>query len=149
MAKHQYDANAVELWNYFRSVIDWIQAVFPTKRKEMKGLEWGKFYNKNHEHTDLDAKKLEKKVSSLMADDDVTKKSGVYDYVLNGNEKALSIRAFTSRDKRAAYERQKGICPICKKHLSLKRCTPIISFHGQRAGIPRRTTVKCFAVTAI
>lgn len=38
MAKHQNDASAIQLWNYFRSVIDWAQAVFPKKRKEMKGL---------------------------------------------------------------------------------------------------------------
>lgn len=121
MAKHQYDANAVELWNYFRSIIDWVQAIFPKKRKEMKGVAWGLFYNENHERTDLDAKKLEEKVSSLMADEDVTKKSGVYEYVLDGNEKALSIRAFTNRDKRTAYERQKGICPICGKHFEIDK----------------------------
>lgn len=121
MAKHQYDANAVELWSYFRSVIEWVQAIFPKKRREMKGVEWGQLYNANHERTDLDAKKLEEKVSELMADDDVTKKAGVYEYVLNGNEKVLSIRAFTSRDKRAAYERQKGICKICGKHFEIEK----------------------------
>lgn len=121
MAKHQYDANAVELWNYFRSVIEWVQAIFPKKRKEMKGVKWGELYNANCKRTDLDAKKLEAKISELMADEDVTKKAGVYEYVLNSNEKALSIRAFTNRDKRTAYERQKGICPICDKHFEIEK----------------------------
>ena len=121
MAKHQYDANAVELWNYFRSVIEWVQAIFPKKRKEMKGVKWGELYNSNCKRTDLDAKKLETKISELMADEDVTKKAGVYEYVLNGNERALSIRAFTNRDKRTAYERQKGICPICGKHFEIEK----------------------------
>lgn len=43
MAEHQNDPSAVQLWNYFRSVIDWVQAIFPKKRKEMKGLPWGAF----------------------------------------------------------------------------------------------------------
>ena len=54
-----------------------------------------------------------------MADEDVTKKSGVYEYVLTGNERALSIRAFTERDRRTAYERQNGICPMCGEHFEI------------------------------
>lgn len=121
MAQHQHDANAVALWSYFRSVIEWVQAVFPKKRKEMKGLPWGLYYNANHGRTGLDAKELEDRVSALMADEDVTRKSGVYEYVLDGNEKALSIRAFTDRDRRAAYERQKGVCPICGGHFDIEK----------------------------
>lgn len=121
MAKHQYDETAVELWSYFRSVIEWVQAVFPQKRKEMKGLPWGLFYNAYHDRKDLNAKKIEEKIAKLMADEDVTRKAGVYEYILTGNESALSIRAFTERDKRAAYERQKGVCPICKKHFDFDK----------------------------
>ncbi len=49
-----------------------------------------------------------------MQDEDVTKKSGIYEYVLTGSERALNIRAFNDKMKREAYERQKGICPDCK-----------------------------------
>ncbi len=49
-----------------------------------------------------------------MQDEDVTKKSGIYEYVLNNNERALSIRAYTDRHKREAYERQDGICTKCR-----------------------------------
>lgn len=119
MAAHQHDEGAVALWNYFRSVIDWVQAVFPKYRKEMKGLEWGLFYNQHKDRTDLNPKSLEEQVSALMADEDVTKKSGVYEYVLTGNERALSIRAFTERDRRTAYERQNGICPMCGEHFEI------------------------------
>lgn len=41
MAKHQNDPNAAALWMYFNSVITWVQATFPKKRKQMKGLDWG------------------------------------------------------------------------------------------------------------
>ena len=45
---------------------------------------------------------------------------GVYEYLLSGKtkEKALSIRAFTENEKRTMYERQKGICPMCKAQAS-------------------------------
>lgn len=113
MARHQADPTAQALWSYFRSVIDWVEAVFPKYRREMKGLPWGLFYNDNHMRTDLDPKRLEERVSALMADDDVTSKRGVYEYLLTGEERKLSIRTFDDRDKRAAYERQKGVCPVC------------------------------------
>jgi len=119
MAKHQHDPSAVSLWNYFRSVIDWVQAIFPKYRKEMKGLPWGLFYNEHKDRTDLDPKALEADVSRLMADEDVTKKSGVYEYLLTGQERCLSIRAFDDRMKRAAYERQGGVCPYCGEHFEL------------------------------
>lgn len=44
----------------------------------MKGLPWGLYYNKHHARHDLDPKKLEKRVSTLMADVDVTRKPGIY-----------------------------------------------------------------------
>lgn len=106
MAEHQNDPSAVQLWNYFRSVIDWVQAIFPKKRKEMKGLPWGIFYNQHGKRTDLDPKKLETEIQRLMGDEDVTKKSGIYEYLLTGEEKKLSIRSFDRRDALAAYEKQ-------------------------------------------
>jgi 5-methylcytosine-specific restriction endonuclease McrA len=39
--------------------------------------------------------------------------------VLNRQEKHLSIRAFTDNQKREAYERQKGICPVCRKKYNI------------------------------
>ena len=115
MAEHQHDPSAVQLWNYFRSVIDWVQAIFPKKRKEMKGLPWGIYYNQHGERTDLDPKKLELEIQRLMGDEDVTRKSGIYEYLLTGDERKLSIRAFDRRDKLAAYERQNHKCSYCGK----------------------------------
>jgi 5-methylcytosine-specific restriction endonuclease McrA len=48
-----------------------------------------------------------------MADEDVTRKKGVYSYVLDGQEKHLNIRQFSPNQRREAYERQGGKCPIC------------------------------------
>jgi Protein of unknown function DUF262/HNH endonuclease len=61
----------------------------------------------------FDAKKLETEITTLMQDEDVTKKSGIYEYVLTRQGKYLSIRAFTDKQKREAFERQKGVCVKC------------------------------------
>ncbi|MBQ9715833.1 MAG: DUF262 domain-containing protein [Clostridia bacterium] len=113
MSIHQHDQNANELWLYFKSVIDWVKIIFSKTRNEMKSVNWGELYNK-HKEKQLDAKELEKQIATLMADDDVSKKSGIYAYVLDGDEKHLHIRAFTPSMKRSAYEKQKGICAYCK-----------------------------------
>lgn len=118
MAKNQHKPNANELWLYFQSVINWIKVTFPNYRKEMKGIDFGVLYNK-FKDKEFDSEKIEKEISELMQDEDVTKKSGIYEYILTRNEKYLSIRAFTDKQKRESYERQKGICTKCKEHFEL------------------------------
>ncbi len=113
MSKHQHDKDAKVLWNYFKAVIEWVEATFTDYRKEMKGIGFGFLYNE-FKGKKLDAKKLEKEIAILMEDEDVTNKKGIYSYVLNGKEKFLNIRTFNDKQKREAYERQKGICPHCK-----------------------------------
>ena len=112
MATHQHDPNATPLWLYFQNVINWVHATFPKRRKEMKGLPWGLLYN-DHKDDSLDAKTLEAEIVELMSDDEVTKKKGIYEYLLTGKEKYLNLRSFTDTEKRTLYERQKGICPAC------------------------------------
>jgi hypothetical protein len=112
MAESQHKPNANELWLYYNSLINWIKVVFPKYRREMKGVNYGILYN-NYKDKEFDAKKLEEEITKLMQDEDVTKKSGIYEYVLTRNEKYLSIRAFTDKQKRESYERQKGVCPKC------------------------------------
>jgi hypothetical protein len=115
MSKHQHVPNANELWLYFASVIEWVKTTFPVYRREMKGIDWGFLYNEFRTKS-LDPKKLEEEIQVLMEDEDVTNRKGIYLYVLNRNEKHLNIRAFSEKIKRIAYERQKGICMICKNH---------------------------------
>lgn len=112
MAKQQHKPNANELWLYFQNVMAWVKATFPTYRREMKGVQWGELYNEFKDE-ELDSAKLEEQVARLMADEDVTRKRGIYSYLLDGQEKHLNIRAFSPNQRREAYERQKGICPVC------------------------------------
>ena len=118
MSKNQHEPNATELWLYFQSVINWVKANFTKYRREMKGIKWGILYNE-FKDVKYDAKKLEKQIAILMEDEDVGNKKGIYSYVLTGKEKHLNIRAFNDKQKREAYERQKGICVVCKEHFEL------------------------------
>ncbi|MBE6159147.1 MAG: DUF262 domain-containing protein [Firmicutes bacterium] len=119
MGKHQHDDDANALWQYYQSVIDWINRLFPNYRREMKGIDWGLLYNEYKDQS-YNSDKLEQEIVRLMQDDDVTSKKGIYVYLITGQEKYLSIRAFTDNQKREAYERQKGICQICKEHFEIK-----------------------------
>lgn len=119
MAKHQHDKTSDALWKYFQDVIDWVRNTFTNYRHEMSGVEWGLLYNE-FRGKKLSTTKLETEITELMQDEDVTKKSGIYPFVLTRQEKHLSIRAFTPRMKREAYERQKGICIKCRKHFELE-----------------------------
>jgi len=119
MAAHQHDPNANAEWLYFQSVIAWVRATFPNYRSEMKSVPWGFLYNK-HKNNKLDPAKLEAEVARLMEDEDVSNKKGIYSYLLNGEERHLSIRAFSKNQKREAFERQKGICVKCKKKFEIE-----------------------------
>jgi len=118
MAKYQHESSAVDLWLYFEKVISWVKAIFPTYRKEMQGVPFGLLYNQ-HGSNKQDPVKLEAIISQLMLDEDVTKKPGIYLYVVTGDEKYLSIRSFTPNQKREAYERQDGVCVHCGNHFEL------------------------------
>lgn len=110
MATNAKDSkNADELWFYFNSVVDWVEAKFSTYRKEMEGLEWGILYNK-YKDKPLDSTELEAQIATLMQDSEIQRKSGIYEYVLSGDEKHLNLRAFDENIKREVYERQGGMC---------------------------------------
>ena len=56
---------------------------------------------------------IEKEVSKLLLDDDVSD-SGIYPYIITGEEKHLNIRAFTLSMKLKVHEIQKGKCKNSK-----------------------------------
>lgn len=122
MADHQKESNADELWQYFQAVIDWVNRIFPNQDgarvKLMKGLEWGDFYNK-YKNENLNAQELEKQIIKLIDDDEVENKKGIYEYLLTGDVRTLSLRQFDDKIKQKKYQEQKGICSLpdgCGKH---------------------------------
>ncbi len=119
MAEHQNDNDANDLWLYFTSVISWVETYFPNYRKEMKSVQWGILYNE-YGNTKIDSVAFEVVIKELMINEDVTKKSGIYSFLLTQNERDLSIRAFNTRQKRETYERQDGKCVYCDTKYDIK-----------------------------
>jgi hypothetical protein len=119
MAKHQHDPNASALWRYFQDVISWVKATFKNYRKIMKGVDWGVLYNKYKDEV-FDAEAIEKEIKSLILDDDVSKKSGIYPYILTRDERHLSIRAFSESMKQKIFEKQNGVCVKCGKTFQIE-----------------------------
>lgn len=122
MSKHRYDEDITELKTYFNTVIDWVSSVFTMLEKEMNRPNWGQLYERYHKNA-YNQKQIEDAVTKLYDDPDVTKRAGIFEYVLGGEKdpKLLSIRAFTETDKRAVYRSQtkkakevgESNCPIC------------------------------------
>lgn len=122
MSAHRKDNNINELKRYFDSVIDWVSTVFIAVLPEMKGLEWGRLYETYHGKS-YDPKKMSAEVKKLMADDFVTSRKGIFEFLLGGktDTNLLNVRVFDPKTKRAAYMKQtqaaekKGVsnCPLC------------------------------------
>lgn len=80
-----------------------------------------------------------------MGDEDVTKKSGIYEYLLTGEEKKLSICSFDRWDVLAANEKQGHKCAICGEEFEFERMHVDNITPWSKGGKQRQTTVKCFA----
>ena len=118
LAVHIYkEEERAKINEYTLDIHNWIEKVFPTYYANMRGLKWGIFYNKYKDKINTDKSK---EVSILMADDEVTEKKGIFQYVVSGEEKWLSIRTFDEKTRIEAYEKQKGICVKCSEEFKLK-----------------------------
>ncbi len=122
MSAHRNDNNITQLKTYFNSVLDWISTVFIDVLPEMKGLEWGRLYEEHHGKP-YDPKKMSGDVKKLAADDYVTSRKGIFEFLLGGSAdtKLLEVRVFETAVKRTAYEKQtqaaqgkgESNCPLC------------------------------------
>lgn len=121
MAIHQHDPNCNQLWQYFNAVVTWVNATFDVKKRKkiMAGVNWGALYDE-FKDTILDKSKLDEEIGRLIIDSEVGNNKGICVYVLTRNENVLNLRAFPEDMKLALYEKQNGICPICKKHFDIE-----------------------------
>ena len=120
MGRHQHDANAEPLWEYFKAVIAWAESCFKTRPSLMKGLDWGRFYNE-YKDTPINYDATEKRVQELIEDEDVQKQRGIYEFILTGDERHLNLRVFDKAVKQRVYERQGGRCAECGKEFPLSK----------------------------
>tara|TARA_A100001015_G_scaffold216348_1_gene242972 strand:+ start:976 stop:2055 length:1080 start_codon:yes stop_codon:yes gene_type:complete len=119
MSENQHSTNAEPLWNYFKDVISWIEKYFKNK-KIMKGIDWGLYYNKYKDKT-FDPTSIDTKTKELILDDEITKKKGIYPYLITGEEKHLSLRSFTDSQKLKAHQIQGGKCKICNEPFDISQ----------------------------
>lgn len=122
MAEHRKDTDIHPVTNYFDSVIDWVSSVFPKLYPDQCGLEWGDLYERFH-NTPYNPDKMDADVAKLMADECVTNKKGIFEYLLGGSSDTtlLNIRLFDNHTIKTVYERQtqeanaRGVsnCPLC------------------------------------
>ncbi len=124
MQLHRNDKNADALWKYFEDVFTWVRDVFGKNiDPSMKGVQWGLLYNQ-HRNDNLDPTYMQKRVKELLADKEVGKRTGIYQYLLEGEktdaEKYLSLRQFDKDDMAAKYHEQGGLCAICGKPFDQK-----------------------------
>ena len=123
LAKHRNDTNISEVETYFRTVLDWIESVFPTIEGEMRGLDWGRLYETYHSKS-YDPAVIAKDVQTLYGDPFVKNRKGIFEFVLGGKveTKLIDVRIFDESTKRSTYEKQttaakiKGVsnCPLCE-----------------------------------
>ena len=59
------------------------------------------------------AEEIEAEVSDHMKDDEITRKAGIYEFILSRDERVLSLRKFSDTQKRTAYEKQGHRCAHC------------------------------------
>lgn len=130
MSQHRQDTNIKEMQLYFDSVINWAKTIFGAPRSEMKGLEWGELYEKFHSQP-YNPAMVQKRVEELYADEYVSCKKGIFEYVLGGEREPnlLQIRFFEKSVIKTVYEQQtaeankNGVsnCPICAQLDSANR----------------------------
>ena len=135
LSSHKSDDDASFVFDYVVEVLSWTRRLFVLDKdrkekyykREMKGLDWGFLYEEAKKSrpdligpTETTKENVRRIIERLFEDEDVTKKSGVFDYVVRGEEKSLSLRTFDDKTKTTVYSRQKGICPVCGQHFDIK-----------------------------
>jgi hypothetical protein len=123
LAKHRQDAGIAGLQGYFNTVISWIDGVFTrAPDPEMRGLDWGRLYEAHHSEG-YDPAAVDARINDLRGDLAVTKKAGVYEFVLGGETETrlLEVRLFDERIRKQVFETQtaaakvagRSNCPLC------------------------------------
>ncbi|NBW27616.1 MAG: DUF262 domain-containing protein [Flavobacteriaceae bacterium] len=122
MSRHRFDTEITELTNYFKSVIDWVSTVFIDVESEMRGLEWGRLYEK-YKKQPYNSKAVSEELKKLYADPYIKNRKGIFEYILGGStdSKLLEVRVFDEATKKSMCAKQssvaekKGIsnCPLC------------------------------------
>jgi hypothetical protein len=106
MSAHRNDTNINELKTYFNTVIDWVSTVFTDVLPEMKGLEWGKLYERYHAQS-YNPEKVSAEVRRLYGDPYIQKKRGIFEFVLGGQQDLRLLEALSTQSTRSKRAQQR------------------------------------------
>jgi 5-methylcytosine-specific restriction endonuclease McrA len=122
MAQHRNDPDAGELVCHTSAVVAWAESLFDTTCGHVRGLDWGRLY-RTYGQRPYDREQLQRRVDALMADECVTSKRGIYEFVLSGETlpQLLNVRLFDERTVASRYAQQTAAakeagvsnCPYC------------------------------------
>lgn len=104
MSLHRNDASIEELKTYFDTVIDWAKTLFGEPKGEMRGSEWGLFYERYHANS-YNPDALQRRVDELYADEAVRNKKGVFEYLLGGATDIANCQMLCKTHNRAKGNR--------------------------------------------
>jgi hypothetical protein len=147
MANRQHDSNALLLWNNFRSVITWVDGTFTKYRPPMKGVDWGALY-KEYSGAVFDTGKIEAETARLMLDDDVTKKSGIYPFILTRDKAIWQSGLLPPLKKTPLTKNKRAFALYAANSFPLKKWKATIYGLGRKAAKPAPIICKCCAKTA-
>lgn len=116
MADYQHASNAGDLIGYAESVMSWVERTFVSNAQNdivapMKGLPWGVYFNQ-YAHALDNAQKRETvaRVHELLQDEEITKKAGIWAYLLSNDTRHLNLRTFSTKQKQQMFYQQKRTC---------------------------------------
>ena len=138
MSNHQHDASAAPLWQFFQSVITWIETSFrPTKerKKIMKGVEWGMLYKQFKDQV-FDYKAIDEEVKRLILDDDVTKRTASIPISLRARRNTCQFELSPMRRNCQPTKGRWVFAPIAVNTSSYRKWKPTTSRLGAMAVVP-------------
>ena len=98
----------------------------------MKGIDWGSLYNELQGRR-ARPRRLEAQVAALMADEDVTKKKGIYNYVLTGRKSTSTSGLHREPEARGLRDGRRASARCARNTSSWTRWRPTTSRRGTKA----------------
>lgn len=143
LATEQNNEVAVDsVTSFMNSLTMWILTIFKGYDPLMKGVNWGRLF-KQYGLTRYNPDQLKEDLTQLKEDPAVTKKSGIFEYLLSGKSdpRLLNIRLFDEQTRRQAYSTQTeqaksnntSNCPLCAQSDDEHRRTKIYDYKDMEA----------------
>lgn len=129
--KNHPNETSIDLIKHYEAVLKWVDDTFYFSKNKlyypnMENVNWNDLYLKYHNKsltTNWNYETITDAIIKMNQDEKIFNKSNIYHYLLLDEfEKEhdwanlLDYRAFSLQDKANLYEKEKGICYLCKKH---------------------------------